>query len=104
MANSIFGDLILTSYGRIVDLADGTPFPERVEAKVLPNGSPPVIEFAFEVRDGRPVLMRFSVVGVDEPVTPSAIHDLPVAKMASEAVKRIAIVVAVGGSQAVTET
>jgi hypothetical protein len=93
--NPIFGDLVMTSYDRLVELDDGTSFPEKVEATLLPAGQPPLIQIAFEVRDGRPELVRFSIVSMDEPLSPAGIHSLPVGKIAKEAVRRIAIVVAV---------
>jgi hypothetical protein len=77
----------------LTELADGTPFPASITVAIVRIGMLPIIELTLKVRDGRPVLTRFSFVsrGPDgPPLTPSEIHDTNIKDIFDSAVLHIA--------------
>lgn len=102
-AHPLYGDLTTTSWDRVVDLPDGTRFPARVRCTVT-SGESMAVDLAFRVMNDRPALVLFSAVALGpEPLSPTAVHDLPVAAIADDAVRRIAVMVAVDEARRAAE-
>src|ERR1017187_6711800 len=87
-------DLTLTTppQDNLVELGDGTPFPQTITTTLLLKGMMPLIELSLEVQEGRPVLTRFSAIrrGPGHHLSPSDIHDLPLGEIVTAAIRSIA--------------
>jgi hypothetical protein len=85
-------DLITPPPTNLVELSDGTLFPEAVTATFIPQGLSPFVEVSLEVQDGRPVLTRFAVVrrGPATRVTASDVHDLNVGEIVDGVIRALA--------------
>ena len=83
--------LVTPPTAKLVELRDGTLFPDLFSVTVFRKGVHPLVELTIEVKDGKPALMQFAVKGFGELVlTPTMIRKVNVSDMFESTVRAVA--------------
>lgn len=85
-------DITYQQPAEMTELADGTPFPRYFTCAVVPRGLAPLMQLTLEVRQGRPVLTRFTFLdrGPEGPeLSASAIHETKVGDIVQNVIERV---------------